>query len=506
MPTHSRQLSGAAFITAVTLAVLPVFAFADPQASSDAQPAPAAKAAPPAQVAEAQGQQMETVHVDPRMPVIPLAAVRPLETDKMTLQEAKEALQSMAAAQQKMMEQMQTLQARIEKTEEVSQTNQQQIQATNDQLATNGDLLRTVSNRVRFDGYVEMGWRLWNNAPNTEEFLDAAPHSQSNTFEMRRVVLRPRINFTDKASWYGEVEFEDLGLDEITVEESVFNYAAKPWLNLKAGLFTLPYTHTAVNHDGPLRLLVDRPLVDNYVIPTTYSDLGVGVSGAVPVGTRSALTYEFDVVNGLQDTILEEVPDDLDGHRVSTLPEFAGLHYMRGSEALDNNRARDNNSNKAVFGRIGYSPFPGLQVDVAASTGKLDPQNRMALNVLSGDIQYRYKRFSFLGEYANAVFGHPKGTSSQGIPFRLFPGSTSGFYAQTAYDINPKWTAVAAYNWVDLDSSAKGNELQRLSLGMRYNPFRNVFLKTEYQLTSPRRFGGEHYSNAILTQLTFALL
>lgn len=468
--------------------------------------ASAANVAKKAPVQQASGKTgtLDVVEVDTRMPVIPLAAAKPVEMNNMSLNEAKDALQQLIKAQEKMMTQMQMLQARIERTEQVNQANQKALQATSEKVNDDSSLLQSVSRRVVLQGYVESGWRAYSNAPRDEEYMGANGKS-GNNFSARRIVLRPRINFTDKASWYGEAEFEDVK-NEVSMEESVFNYAYRPWMNLKTGIMTVPYTTTAMNHDAPLRLLVDRPLVDQYIIPTTYSDLGAGFTGVVPVGRRSALNYEFDVVNGFTDTFAAAGP----GQKVSSSVDYNGLRDLRPGEHTYSPTGLDNNSNKQVFGRVGFSPFPGLQMAVSGSTGFIDSNNKVGLTLLAGEIMYRIKKWAFLGEYANAMLNnHANGLSSQGVPFKLFPGSMDGFFAQAAYDIKPKWTAITAYNYVNVDKGSSGNVMQRISLGVRYNPFNNVYLKTEYQFGTPRNQfypSQERYSNAILTQLTFQLL
>jgi len=446
---------------------------------------------------------LESVEVDTRMPVIPLVAAKPMEMDDLNLDEAKDALRQLIRAQEKMMTQMQMLQARIEKNEQVSQASQQAVQAASEKIGDNTSLLQSVSRRVVLQGYVESGYRAYSHAPRDEEYLGANGKSGSD-FSARRVVLRPRLNFTDKASWYGELEVEDIK-NEVSMEESVFNYNYRPWMNLKTGIMTVPYTTTAMNHDAPLRLLVDRPLVDQYIIPTTYSDLGAGFTGLVPVGRRGALNYEFDVVNGFTDTFAPADP----GRKVSSNIEYQGLRDLRPGEHIYSEQGRDNNRNKQVFGRIGYSPLPGLQMAVSGSTGFLDSNNKVGMTLLASEIMYRIKKWSFLGEYAMAMLNNKaSGLSSQGVPYKLFPGSMGGFFAQAAYDFTPKWTGISAYNYINVDRGSSGNVMQRVSLGMRYNPFSNVYLKTEYQFGTPRaQFSGqEHYSNALLTQLTFQLL
>jgi hypothetical protein len=446
--------------------------------------------------------ELDIIHVDPNRPVIPLAAMNPLDTGDMSLDEARDALKTLMDAQQKMMGQMQVLQARIEKTEKTAEANQEALEATIGEVEDTTELLTTLSKRTRLTGYVEMGWRAYRNAPRTSEYLGANGRT-GNTFDMRRAVLAPRVVFNEKASWYGEIEVEDAGADEITMEESIFTYAFKPWLKAQGGLMIPPYTYTALNHAGYQRMLVDRPLVDQLIVPSTYRDLGVGVTGTVPVLKRGALSYEFDMLNGMTDTMaLENLGV---GSPISSQVEFNGLRDARPNERGDNSHFRDNNANKTLFGRVGFSPFPNLQMGISASNGTIDRNDRESLSIVAGDLYWRYKKFSLLGEYATNLFERSNGISSQGVSFRQYPSGMRGYYLQAAYDVTPKLTAVSAFNHINLDTGHAGNDMKRLSMGLRYNPFNSVYVKAEYQLTTPRsQFGTqERTSNALLTQLTF---
>lgn len=466
-----------------------------PAAFSAARPStPAPSSQPPAA--------MEAVQMDPNTPSFPAAMETPIANPgKLSLEEAKDQLQDMLDVQKTMMQQIQVLQARIENAETETADTRQQMQALANTTQQQAGAIDTLSQRVRVSGYGEMGWRMFTHAPRTDEYLEA-DGGDGNLFDLRRINLRYNVQFTEKASWYGEVEMEDAGLDEISVEESAFNYSYKPWLNFRAGLLIPQLTYTNVNHDGPARLLVDRPLVDQFVVPSTYRDLGAGIYGFVPLKKHGAFNYDLMVLNGFTDIIDAGATA---GSPVSSTIDFNGLRRIRPSRDANNDRFRDNNDNKAVYARLGYTPFPGLEIGVAAHTGKYDEADSKNLTILSGDLQYRYKRFSLLAEYANALFQRGNGLNSQGIAYSLFPTSTNGYFVQAAYDLTQKLKAIAAYNLVDFDEGQNGNTMQRVSLGLRYNPYKRVFFKTEYQLTTGRsRFYDEHTSNALLTQITFA--
>lgn len=491
-----EAVSWAASFSLACSMILPVLGFTE-------EIGPSAPSLPSSKESKEIASKLETVEVDTRRPVIPLEAVRRLDVSSMSLQETREALRALVVAQQKMAQQMQQLEANIVQSQVEEANHQKQLQTIMTQQNAHAGMLTSLANRTYLTGYVESGWRAYNHAPRTEEFLDANG-KRGNSFDLRKTIIRPHMNFTDKATWYTELEIED-AFHEVTIEESIFNYAYKPWLNMKTGMMVLPYTQTAYNHDGPLRLLVDRPLVDQFVIPSTYYDLGAGITGMIPLLKHGGINYEVDVVNGMTDAIFADPSNSSWKSHVSNSLDFQGLRAMRPGEGIVTDNFRDNNSNKTIFSKLGFSPFPGLMMNVSASHGKIDQNNHVGLTMMAGDLQYRHKRFSFLGEAAASKFNNKAGVSSQGIPFKQFPNAIRGYFLQAAYDITPKLTAIGAYNFVNMDSSTSNNKMQRYSTGLRYNPFNNVYLKTEYQHTIPRGIfsGVEKSSDALLTQLTF---
>ena len=447
----------------------------------------------------------QTVQLDPNAPLIPKSTDTVVNTDGLTLEQAKKYLAEMMLAQRAMMQQMSVLQARIEKTEVKATQAVQKADDLSAQVDDHSGTIDSLLQKPNISGYAEMGYRAYTHAPRTSEYL-GANGKNGNTFDLRRVNLRTNVQFNEKATWYNEVEYEDAAKDEISIEESRFIYTHKPWLTFQAGLMIPQVTWTNVNHDGPTRKLVDRPLVDQFVIPSTYRDLGAGFTGVIPVLKRSAISYDFMVLNGLNDQY------SADGtNPVSASVGYSGLRDLRANESEKNSHLLDNNRNKAIYSRLGYMPFPGLNIGVSGHFSKIDNADRRNLSIISGDIQYRYKRFGMLMEYATALFnrgGSQLRTNENGVAYGQFPSSLAGYYIEGSYDITPKWMAITAWNWVDLDQARSGNQMYRWSAGVRYNPFKRVYLKAEYQLTSPRyqfhKTGEERYSNAFLTQITFA--
>ncbi|MGL1645795.1 porin, partial [Vibrio parahaemolyticus] len=81
--------------------------------------------------------------------------------------------------------------------------------------------------------------------------------------DLKRFVLFFGHRFNDKLSLMSEVEFEhavtsssDKG--EAEIEQAYLNYAFNPRLNVKAGLFLMPFGFINRNHEPPAFYGVER--------------------------------------------------------------------------------------------------------------------------------------------------------------------------------------------------------------------------------------------------------
>lgn len=126
-----------------------------------------------------------------------------------------------------------------------------------------------------------------------------APGNGSATIDMRRLVLFFGHDFSEKIRFYSEVEIEhaivsadDRG--EVEVEQAYLDGLLDRRLNLRGGLLLMPMGIVNVYHEPPSFNGVDRPDVDQLVIPTTWREPGVGIFGELAEGFR----YQLYVVNG----------------------------------------------------------------------------------------------------------------------------------------------------------------------------------------------------------------
>ena len=67
-----------------------------------------------------------------------------------------------------------------------------------------------------------------------------------------------------------------------TVEQAYLNYQVSDALNLKGGLFLMPLGILNQTHEPPTYYGVERNEVETRIIPTTWRELGVGLTAQSP--------------------------------------------------------------------------------------------------------------------------------------------------------------------------------------------------------------------------------
>jgi hypothetical protein len=307
-------------------------------------------------------------------------------------------------------------------------------------------------------------------------------------FRNHRYVIFVYSQIHDRISTSTEIEFEWAGSPlkrdgtfwpgEVLLEFSVLDFRVVDALNLRAGVILVPVGTFNVRHDAPTRELADRPIAYTTIVPSTWFESGAGAFGTIPFLDSHEVNYEIYVVNGLD----AQIRDGL-GYRAAR-----GSHF------------EDNNLDKAVVGRLAYSPALGNEIGFSAYSGAYDHQGRRA-NLLNLDGGLTWGPFEVLGETvlgfndAGYVEGFPAGSTANtrdAIPTRMW-----GFYLQGNwhFQIAPLWrllpenlqdaafTLALRYEGKDTDlayHSAQGDQ-RRLTLGLNFRPIQQVVWKLDLQ-------------------------
>ena len=245
-----------------------------------------------------------------------------------------------------------------------------------------------------------------------------------------------------------EVEYEHAG-EEIVLEYGYLAYTGLRGIRFAGGKFILPFNRWNKDlHPSFISKVPGRPIVNNNVFPSTYSDVGIWVSGGLPLANSgSRVVYDAYVVNGLKGDQDESNWRDL----------------------RDNDRERpDQENNKSFGGRLGIELAQGLGLGVSGYAGRYatDSLTSEGLDIvfLGGDIDYHLQGLELRGEF---IYGKQDLSQSAGGEDKR-----TGFYVQGAYLLTQAQNALAnlepvvRYSWIDFD--APGADIQELAVGASY--------------------------------------
>lgn len=270
-------------------------------------------------------------------------------------------------------------------------------------LAPASALAQTESfaDRLQFHGYGEFHY----NNPQTGT-MDEDAIAEA---DVHRLVLGWTYEFTDAIRLDVEIDFEHAAT-EIEVEYAHLDYDLTPTLALRAGSVLMPVGPLNEFHEPPLFYSVERPYVENSIIPTTWQEIGVGL-----VGRSGALAYRGYVVTGL------------DASGFSTL---SGLRGGRGKGA--ETPAED----LAGVARLEYATQGGLQLGASGYYGGADQGDPtlgdVTVGIVNGDARLRRYGLDLRGVIYRVFLDAEDLSAAQAEPIGE---AMMGWYGEVAYDL-----------------------------------------------------------------------
>ncbi len=361
----------------------------------------------------------------------------------------------------------------------------------------------------------------------------------TNGFDQQRFVPFIYADITEHLKFASELEIEhgirETNSLEISLEFAHVDYLIHERVNVRGGIILLPIGKFNLLHDSPLNDLTDRPLVSQFIIPTTMSETGAGLYGTFYPGRTGKLDYEVYVTTG---------PCGYESNGAPRVTEFDGTKNSRQRKCFSED-GLDINNGKAVSGRLAFSPMLGVEVAGSGYYGNQSPTSYNPLSILAVDWTLQKGPFELIGEAAWAyargnsraipgnTIGGPGGITPGSLltgvgtlnPLATPPERMQGFYVQGNYHFMPSFltklspkrfgegstfTAVVRYDRVNLNLDNKGEnagEFEQISFGLNYRPVEDAVLKMSYQYM-PKAFNANteqriHDSAFVISAATY---
>jgi hypothetical protein len=347
-----------------------------------------------------------------------------------------------------------------------SQTKTQDSIPTNQQNNTSHHMINeNAFNGVTIGGYGQLDYN--------------QPEGANGTLDIHRFVMFLGYKFSDRVQFVTEVEYEHA--TELYIEQAFLTYNISDKLNIRGGLMLVPMGIVNEFHEPTTFNGVDRPSVDGSIVPSTWREMGVGITGRF---NEASLYYQAYVFNGFA--------------------SVNGSKVLGGSNGLRNGRQKGAEStiNTPNFSaKVDYYGIQGLRFGLSGYFGRTQAEDDVqdldgadvGISMIGLDARYVNKRFSARGQYIQAILSD---TDAYNVLNESDLGSElKGWYAEAAYNLLPltkeqKLDAFVRYEKYDTHAATKDANISRnlaynrneWTMGLSYHVAPGAVVKMDYQI------------------------
>ncbi|MBT3206813.1 MAG: hypothetical protein HN347_00540 [Bacteroidetes bacterium] len=311
----------------------------------------------------------------------------------------------------------------------------------------------------------------------------------NGTLDVHRLVMLFGYNFNEHLKFVSEIEYEHV--KEVFVEQAFLQYKLNNYINLRGGLMLIPMGIINEYHEPPTFNGVERPMVDKYIAPTTWRELGLGITGNI---IEASLKYQLYVVNGF---------NGYDGN--ATLNGKNGLRKGR-QKGADSYISSPN-----FTGKVEYYGIRGLNIGLSGYLGKtqstaydkLERNDDIAIksadstvvgvSMVGLDLRYQLKGLALRGQL---IYSSLDNTTAYNQKLSSDLGSEMiGYYAEVAYDVfsltdkfKSQLIPFVRYEVYDTHSKVEDNIVKNnayyntfITAGISWKITPKVVVKSDYQ-------------------------
>lgn len=319
------------------------------------------------------------------------------------------------------------------------------------------------------------------------------PEGSNGELDVQRLVLLFGYKFNDKAQFVTEVELEHV--EEIFVEQAFVNYAVASNFNVRGGLMLVPMGIVNEFHEPTTFNGVERPAVDNAIVPTTWREIGIGVTGRF---NDISLGYQAYIFNGFKSTTA-------DG-------EGGVSGFLGGSSGLRGGRQKGIKStvnSPTLSTKLDYYGIPGLRLGLSGYFGKtqatddvedIDGAN-IGVSMIGLDARYAYQRFTARGQFIYTSLSDTEAYNN--LTGRDLGSQLQGWYLEGAYNLlsqdkKQRLFTFVRYEKYDTHADTDGDLMRNdaynrtdVTTGLSYHIAPGVVFKGDYQFRDNAVSGGD---------------
>ena len=361
-----------------------------------------------------------------------------------------EDLQKTVEAQQKELEQLkEKLDATADMLEQGNPTGERREGSLG---ASHSPFAHGSTGRTILGGYGELHY---NNLQNQK----TGGGTDKKELDLHRIILFLGHEFDQNIRFFSELEIEHgqagegKSGGEVAIEQAYLEFDLHDELQSRAGLLLVPVGFINETHEPPVFYGVERNPVESRILPSTWREAGVGLSG------RFAQGWSYDLL----------------AH--SGLKTAAGTNYAvrDGRQSGRNAVAND----LAYTGRLKWTGMAGLELGATVQwqTDATQSNDSTAGSASLYEMHAAWNQGPFAARALYAAWNlDGSGPASVGAD------QQQGWYVEPSYKINPKVGVFARYNaWDNQAGDSADSDYQQVDVGVNYWPHPDVVVKADYQ-------------------------
>lgn len=271
-------------------------------------------------------------------------------------------------------------------------------------------------------------------------------------------------------SYRTEIQFRPEGTFDLT--QAWISLGTAERTSFKLGLYLVPFGRYNESNRPHQTALVNPPLNVEKMYPWFWRDVGLLLEGRI-----RGFFYSAYLGNGLAE----------------------------GEDLTQGQQFKDNNTDKAGGGRMGFRIGRGFEVAYSHYRGKYDVDSTRDLVLQGFDIHWFTPDWQVLAEYSIADLDNPDGS-----------GKAEGYYVQVFMNLR-KFRPVVSYQYLDYDDSFHGpgftgpdgpgegifEKQRRWAIGLVFQVSQNFLLKFEYDWDHEKVTDGKDESFAFQAAFNF---
>ncbi len=266
------------------------------------------------------------------------------------------------------------------------------------------------------------------------QLLDANS-TNNGELDVHRVVILFGYSFNRKTQFITELEFEHV--KEVYVEQAFLQYKLNSVINFRGGLMLVPMGIINEYHEPTTFNGVERPLIDKYISPTTWREVGFGITGNI---LPASIKYQIYVVNGFNSYDGSSHLSGKNGLRKGrqkgaesfmSSPNFTGKFEYYGIRGL-------NIGLSGYFGKTQSTLYDGVSKDDDSAIATAD-SSVVSISMVGLDSRYNLKGLQLRGQFYYSTLSNTKQynekTAGSDGTLNDLGSSMIGYYVEGGYNV-----------------------------------------------------------------------